>query len=496
MASSTEEKSTRAVQFNGSNFAVWKFSIFLKLKLRGLASIVEGLRPRPIHAEQGDIDRWVRDDTHAMRYIFETCNEEQQQNLLTCETSHDMRLSITSQHQQGTAERRQSLNQSFLNYKFKSEHSVRSHVESIKLLAKNYSDAGGIIDDAQISNKVLTSLPPSYDHFRTSWECMTDADKTLIALMTKLCSQEERLNLRTGGQKSSDDKAFFGEISAPQSTSTHAPLQDRGRGNSRRFRGGRNRSRGRGRPIEGRNSRFADSNGSSRKRGRCFNCGRSGHWADDCWDEPYDEPYNPDWKSKEAWSATVDLSWRKEKPAKEDTTKVASHHITSTTEFLLDSGATRNMCHQRHLFSHFKKILPGTRWINGIGQDRVEVLGIGNVSITPIINGDTRPFTLPDVLYAPQIGVNLVSVAALTNDESHVHFYESEAFITRQGILIMTAKRVEEALYQLNLALSTDVAMLVRSSFKRMTRKVFPTVHLNNRVSEPWWFTTYAAQCK
>ena len=132
------------------------------------------------------------------------------------------------------------------------------------------------------------------------------------------------------------------------------------------------------------------------------------------------------------------------------------------------------MCHQRHLFSHFKKILPGTRWINGIGQDRVEVLGIGNVSITPIINGDTRPFTFPDVLYAPQIGVNLVSVAALTNDESHAHFYESEAFITSQGILIMTAKRVEEALYQLNLALSTDVAMLVRSSFKRMTRKVFP----------------------
>jgi hypothetical protein len=73
------------------------------------------------------------------------------------------------------------------------------------------------------------------------------------------------------------------------------------------------------------------------------------------------------------------------------------------------------MCHQRHLFRSFKEILPGTRWINGIGQDREEVLGIGDVSINPIINGDTRPFTLRDVLYAPRIGVNLVSVAALTN---------------------------------------------------------------------------------
>lgn len=94
----------------------------------------------------------------------------------------------------------------------------------------------------------------------------------------------------------------------------------------------------------------------------------------------------------------------------------------------------------------------------------MEVLGIGDVSITPIINGDTRPFTLRDVLYAPRIGVNLVSVAALTNDESHVHFYESEAFVTRRGILKMTAKQVQQALCQLNFALSTDVAMLVRSS--------------------------------
>jgi hypothetical protein len=103
--------------------------------------------------------------------------------------------------------------------------------------------------------------------------------------------------------------------------------------------------------------------------------------------------------------------------------------------------------------------------VHGGGEEgAVHVFGIGNVSITPIINGDTRPFTLRDVLYAPRIGVNLVSIAALTNDESHVHFYESEAFVTHRGILKMTAKQVQQALCQLNFALSTDVAMLVRSS--------------------------------
>jgi hypothetical protein len=108
-----------------------------------------------------------------------------------------MWLSITSQYQQGTAERRQSLNQAFLNYKFKADHSVRTHIEAIKLLAKNYKDAGGQTED-EIINRILTSLPPSYENFIAPWESTAKAERTLANLTTRLCSQEERTNLRSG----------------------------------------------------------------------------------------------------------------------------------------------------------------------------------------------------------------------------------------------------------------------------------------------------------
>jgi hypothetical protein len=202
MASSSlkEETGLKTVNFNGQNFPVWKFSVFLRLKERDLAPIVEGnkLKPAATDTNAADVTKWIKDDILAQRFLFDTCNEEQQQSLLTCESSNAMWLSITSQYQQGTAERRQSLNQAFLNYKFKADHSVRTHIEAIKLLAKNYKDAGGQTTEDEIINRILTSLPPSYDNFIAPWESTAKAERTLANLTTRLCSQEERTNLRSG----------------------------------------------------------------------------------------------------------------------------------------------------------------------------------------------------------------------------------------------------------------------------------------------------------
>ena len=132
-------------------------------------------------------------------------------------------FSITSQYMQGTSERRQSLNQAFLNYKFKADHFVRTHIEAIKLLTKNYKDAGGQTTEDEIINRILTSLPPSYDNFIAPWESTAKDERTLANLTTRLCSQEERTNLRSGGQKSTDDKAFFGETPQQSSRSASNP---------------------------------------------------------------------------------------------------------------------------------------------------------------------------------------------------------------------------------------------------------------------------------
>ncbi len=80
-----EETGLKTANFNGQNFPVWKFSVFLRLKERDLAPIVEGTKLRPaateINAEE--VTKRVKDDILAQRFLFDTCNEEQQQSLLT-----------------------------------------------------------------------------------------------------------------------------------------------------------------------------------------------------------------------------------------------------------------------------------------------------------------------------------------------------------------------------------------------------------------------------
>ncbi len=175
---------------------------------------------------QAAITQWEKDDNLATHYIYDSCCEEQQHTLLTCETAHAMWLSLTNKYQQNTVERRQNLQQELLNYQYLPENNVRAHVEAIKLLTLEFKKAGGTFDDEAVCNKIITSLPPSYDHFLTSWESCPVAARTLDDLITRLDREEIRVNRKYGTERSPQDKAYFSLQSAfLQLKGTRAPPQ-------------------------------------------------------------------------------------------------------------------------------------------------------------------------------------------------------------------------------------------------------------------------------
>ena len=218
---------------------------------------------------------------------------------MTCETSPDIWTSVTSQYQQNSIERRHAIQQQFLNLTFNAEHGVRAHVERVKLLSKELTDAGCPTDEASICNKILTSLPDTYDGFFTAWESTTRTDRTLANLTSRLCNEEERTKRRRGiGSSNSDNKALWGgppnssqsQSFAPgshhqgSSNNNSSPYPQRGRRG--RGRGGRRGPGGRA----GRNNRFESSNqGNPRRNGNCNYCGYYGHWEKECRFKKQDE---------------------------------------------------------------------------------------------------------------------------------------------------------------------------------------------------------------
>ncbi|KZR97318.1 Uncharacterized protein APZ42_007884, partial [Daphnia magna] len=105
----------------------------------------------------------------------------------------------------------------------------------------------------------------------------------------------------------------------------------------------------------------------------------------------------------------------------------------------------------------------GSRWIGGIGQTKVDVLGEGDMDVLTSVNGLTKSRTIHGLLYAPNIGINLISVGAITNNGADIHFTGSQALVVRNGAIEMTAERVGRTLYLLNISVMTnDVASIAR----------------------------------
>ena len=86
------------------------------------------------------------------------------------------------------------------------------------------------------------------------------------------------------------------------------------------------------------------------------------------------------------------------------------------------------------------------------GKPRTAVHGKGDIDILTFVNGTSVSRTITDVVYAQMLGIKLLSVGLITARGADIHFADNQALIERQGTLEMTAKRVGDTLYLLDIA--------------------------------------------
>lgn len=297
---------------------------------------------------------------------------------------------------------------------------VMDHITAIETMAAQLNDLGAPVSELQVMTKITCTLPPSFRHFVSAWDNVAEADKTLDTLTARLL-KEETLNERYGEEEGTKrDAAFFARNSGAKSSN---PPRDGVPGPSRK---------------------------GKRERPYCNYCKKFWHTIDVCRVRLRKENEREQQSDQAKKAKTSDQN---DSESQSDLAFLSTSCLNARQahEWYADSGATQHMTDQRWMLTNFTPIPPGTWMVNGIGNKRISALGQGDVLVDVMARGTKRSGTIHNVLYVPELGVNLISIASVTDKGLVVTFADTRVTISLDDEVQMEGQRVGRTLYRLNI---------------------------------------------
>jgi hypothetical protein len=206
--------------------------------------------------------------------------------------------------------------------------------------------------------------------------------------------------------------------------------------------------------AKGKNKSKKGSNGGNKQKGegkkdmskvKCFTCHKFGHYAGQCSNK----------KNKQV-AASTDVEEFAHKFEKDYSLLVClSYRASSTGIWYIDSGASRHMIGVREYFTELTKI--GDLEVV-LGDDSVvKAVGSGTISFQ---RESLPPMLLRDVLYAPGLKKNLVSLSIIEDrgyevlfHDGHVLLYPKRSSVTLAKVIGMLHEKLYKLMFQLARAL-------------------------------------------
>jgi len=265
---------------------------------------------------------------------------------------------------------------------------VREHFDKMRTVREQLSSLGHAPEEESFTAIIMSSLPPSYDpHISALTASAKVSNVTLTAdtLMATIVDEYDRRAAKIKKSSSSDDAAYNAHPKKPKF------------------------------------------------RGKCHNCGERGHKKWQCTAEGGGKAgQKPDGKGKDknksetaasakdkgkdnepegVWLAQDDARDEEEHTTFTYTTLMNSNRKRESRIELFDSGASRHMSSYRDLFQDFVSITP--KPITTADKHTFEAIGKGNIMIVLPNGQSSTRILLKDVLYAPKMGLTLVSISRL-----------------------------------------------------------------------------------
>lgn len=279
---------------------------------------------------------------------------------------------------------------------------IEEHIRSMRSLQAELERLGRKVPDDEFSYTLLESLPESWDTF------VSAIDESVTADSNKLIARILSEDLRRKARHPTED------------ASTALPASDK-------------------------------------SHETCFNCGKPGHFAKDCWKNRRDGQPNRNNQSKQSRGhrrgrnsnnyrsraniASIDddddFAFLTREPTLTST--------LNTDDWLLDSGCSRAIVRNKANFSTYVET-PGHKII-GIGD--AAGIGRGNVPLSFALGKSSRACIIREAIHCPTAPFNLISVGRLTDAGYRAIFKDDMVEIrSPQGTLLAIGDKISR-LYKL-----------------------------------------------
>ena len=407
------------VPLTGANYPTWKIQCKMSLIKDGLWEIVDGSEEAP-QENDGAYSKFIARKNRALAIIVLSIDPSLLYLLGDPTDPTAVWEKLSTQFQKKTWANKLALRRRLHSLQLKEGQSVQEHVKALTEIFNELSVIGDNIDDEDRVVYLLASLPDSYEMLVTALEANTEVPN-METVIERLLHEEQKVKERN--QSSLPSRA---------------------------------------------NSKEEVMTVKHKKKGpRCNFCKRFGHIQRNCHElekklaleraGPSSCHYK---KTKHKVNSVNTRGQSDDTDSDEVGLVVRDQHVLSADvtnkqaeiEWIVDSGATSHVCHDRSLFTELQNLEKPLDIILGDGRTlngrTLNATGCGSVIVMLESDSLKRKCKFYDVLYVPELTYNLLSVSKAVDKGISFTFNESECVIKDSNQKLITIATKAGSLYR------------------------------------------------